>query len=195
MLGTLKKIFAFAGKRKGLLWKSLFFSMLNGIFASLQFGALYFVVDALAYGRHSYRAVWLSLGMMAFSIAGRIFASFISMNEQTVVGYGMVADKRISIGDRLRYIPMGYFNKNNIGTITGIVTTTLGDVEGAAPVALVNIIGGFFNSAVLILFCFSLTGSSELWRLSVCFPICLLQRRQPENLPLLRKSVSLHRGT
>ena len=74
------------------------------------------------------------------------------MNEQTVVGYGMVADKRISIGDRLRYIPMGYFNKNNIGTITGIVTTTLGDVEGAAPVALVNIIGGFFNSAVLILF-------------------------------------------
>lgn len=66
MLGTLKKIFAFAGKRKGLLWKSLFFSMLNGIFASLQFGALYFVVDALAYGRHSYRAVWLSLGMMAF---------------------------------------------------------------------------------------------------------------------------------
>ena len=152
MLGTLKKIFAFAGKRKSLLWKSLFFSMLNGIFASLQFGALYFVVDACVYGRHSYRAVWLSLGMMAFSIAGRIFASFFSMNEQTVVGYGMVADKRISIGDRLRYIPMGYFNKNNIGTITGIVTTTLGDVEGAAPVALVNIIGGFFNSAVLILF-------------------------------------------
>ena len=64
----------------------------------------------------------------------------------------MVADKRISIGDRLRYIPMGYFNKNNIGTITGIVTTTLGDVESSAPVALVNMIGGFFNSVVLILF-------------------------------------------
>lgn len=45
MLGTLKKIFAFAGNRKGLLKKSLFFSLLNGIFASLQFGALYFIVD------------------------------------------------------------------------------------------------------------------------------------------------------
>ena len=32
MLGTLKKIFAFAGNRKGLLKKSLFFSFLNGIF-------------------------------------------------------------------------------------------------------------------------------------------------------------------
>ncbi len=157
MLGTLKKIFAFAGKRKGLLKRSLFFSLLNGVFASLQFGALYFVVDALANDNQSYRAAWLSLGMMVLSIAGRIFASFFSMNEQTVVGYGMVADKRISIGDRLRYIPMGYFNKNNIGTITGIVTTTLGDVEGAAPVALVNMIGGFFHSIVLILFllCFN----------------------------------------
>lgn len=152
MLGTLKKIFAFAGKRKGLLKKSLFFSLLNGIFASFQFGALYFTVDAFASGNRSLTSVWLSLGMMVISIAGRIFASFFSMNEQTVVGYGMVADKRISIGDRLRYIPMGYFNKNNIGTITGIVTTTLGDVEGSAPVALVNMIGGFFNSAVLILF-------------------------------------------
>ena len=135
MLGTLKKIFAFAGNRKGLLKKSLFFSFLNGIFASFQFGALYFIVDALASDNHSLTSVWLALGMMMLSIAGRIFSSFFSMNEQTVVGYGMVADKRISIGDRLRYIPMGYFNKNNIGTITGIVTTTLGDVESSAPVA------------------------------------------------------------
>lgn len=162
MVGTLKKIFAFAGKRTGLLKRSLFFSLLNGVFASLQFGALYFVVDALANETQSYRVVWLSLGMMALSIAGRIFASFFSMNEQTAVGYGMVADKRISIGDRLRYIPMGYFNKNNIGTITGIVTTTLSDVEGAAPVALVSMIGGFFNSVVLITFllCFN-------WRLGL----------------------------
>ena len=152
MIGTLKKIFAFAGGRKNLLKKSLFFSLLNGIFASFQFGALYFIVDALVSDDHSFTSVWMSLGMMALSIAGRIFASFFSMNEQTIVGYGMVADKRISIGDRLRYIPMGYFNKNNIGTITGIVTTTLGDVESAAPVALVNMIGGFFNSVVLIVF-------------------------------------------
>lgn len=159
MLGTLKKIFAFAGDRKGLLKKSLFFSFLNGIFASFQFGALYFIVDALASDNHSLTSVWLALGMMMLSIAGRIFSSFFSMNEQTVVGYGMVADKRISIGDRLRYIPMGYFNKNNIGTITGIVTTTLGDVESSAPVALVNMIGGFFNLLFLFCSCFFLIGA------------------------------------
>ena len=71
MLGTLKKIFAFAGNQKGLLEKSLFFSFLNGIFASFQFGALYFIVDALASDNHSLTSVWLSLGMMILSVAGR----------------------------------------------------------------------------------------------------------------------------
>ena len=54
MLGTLKKIFAFAGNRKGLLKNSLFsFPFLTVIFASFQFGAPYFIVDALASDNHS----------------------------------------------------------------------------------------------------------------------------------------------
>ena len=69
MLGTLKKIFAFAGNRKGLLKKSLFFSFLNGIFASFQFGALYFIVDALASDNHSLTSVWLALGVL---VCGRL---------------------------------------------------------------------------------------------------------------------------
>ncbi|MGC4019642.1 MAG: ABC transporter ATP-binding protein [Muricomes sp.] len=152
MYGTLKKIFEFSGKRQGLLKKSLVFSFINGLFASLQFGALFFVVSAISAEDRSSLTIWLSFAMMLLSIAGRIAASYFSMNEQTVVGYGMVSDKRVAIGNRLRYIPMGYFNKNNIGNITGIVTTTLGDVESAAPMVLVAMIGGFFNSIALIFF-------------------------------------------
>ena len=63
----------------------------------------------------------------------------------------MVAEKRIHIGDRLRYIPMGYFNKNSIGNITAIVTTTLGDVENSAARVLVSVLGGFFNSVALVI--------------------------------------------
>lgn len=151
MYGTLKKIFDFAGERKGLLIKSLLFSFINGLFSSLQFAALFFVVEALATESRNDAVIRISLAVMLVSVIGRMMASCFSMNWQTVVGYGMVADKRIAIGDRIRYIPMGYFNKNNIGTITGIVTTTLGDVEGAAPVALVSIVGGFFNSVILVL--------------------------------------------
>ena len=151
MYGTLKKIFAFAGSKEGLLKKSLLFAFLSGLFAALQFAALFIVVEALVSDNRDRRFIWISLGIMAVSLVGRIITTYFSTMEQTETGYCMVAEKRIHIGDRLRYIPMGYFNKNSIGNITAIVTTTLGDVENSAARVLVTVLGGFFNSAALVI--------------------------------------------
>ena len=151
MYGTLKKIIAFAGSKEGLLKKSLLFAFLSGLFAALQFAALFIVVEALVSDNRDSRFIWISLGIMAVSLVGRIITTYFSTMEQTETGYCMVAEKRIHIGDRLRYIPMGYFNKNSIGNITAIVTTTLGDVENSAARVLVTVLGGFFNSAALVI--------------------------------------------
>ena len=142
MYGTLKKIFAFAGSKEGLLKKSLLFAFLSGLFAALQFAALFIVVEALVSDNRDSRFIWISLGIMAVSLVGRIITTYFSTMEQTETGYCMVAEKRIHIGDRLRYIPMGYFNKNSIGNITAIVTTTLGDVENSAARVLVSVLVG-----------------------------------------------------
>ena len=151
MYGTLKKIIAFAGSKEGLLKKSLLFAFLSGLFAALQFAALFIVVEALVSDNRDRRFIWISLGIMAVSLVGKIITTYFSTMEQTETGYCMVAEKRIHIGDRLRYIPMGYFNKNSIGNITAIVTTTLGDVENSAARVLVTVLGGFFNSAALVI--------------------------------------------
>ena len=151
MIETLRKIYAFAGKRQGLLKKSLFFAFLNGLFAALQFAALFVAVEALTAAAPNKNAAWVALGLMVISVLGRIVASIFSMNQQTVVGYGMVADRRITIGDRLRYIPMGYFSRNTIGQLTGVVTNTMTDIENYAPVVLVSVIGGFLNALALVL--------------------------------------------
>ena len=151
MYGTLKKIIAFAGSKEGLLKKSLLFALLSGLFVALQFAALFIVVEALVSDNRDSRFIWISLGIMAVSLVGRIITTYFSTMEQTETGYCMVAEKRIHIGDRLRYIPMGYFNKNSIGNITAIVTTTLGDVENSAARVLVTVLGGFFNSAALVI--------------------------------------------
>ena len=151
MYGTLKKIFAFAGSKKGLLKKSLLFAFLSGLFSAMQFAALFVVIGALVSDNRDGSIVWISLGIMAVSLIGRIITTYFSTMEQTETGYCMVAEKRIHIGDRLRYIPMGYFNKNSIGNITAIVTTTLGDVENSAARVLVSVLGGFFNSVALVI--------------------------------------------
>ncbi len=151
MFGTLKKIFVFAGSKRGLLKKSLMFAFLSGVFAALQFAALYLVVDGLASGSSDHSIIYKALGIMVVSVIGRIIMTYFSVMEQTETGYCMVAEKRVHIGDRLRYIPMGYFNKSSIGRLTAIVTTTLGDVENSAARALVAVLGGMFNSLAIVL--------------------------------------------
>ena len=151
MYGTLKKIFAFAGSKKRLLKKSLLFAFLSGLFSALQFAALFVVIGALVSSNRDGQFIWISLGIMGVSLIGRIITTYFSTMKQTETGYCMVAEKRIHIGDRLRYIPMGYFNKNSIGDITAIVTTTLGDVENSAARVLVSVLGGFFNSVALVI--------------------------------------------
>ena len=92
-----------------------------------------------------------ALGIMVLSIGGRIALNTFSQLQRVHAGYFMVANKRISIGNKLRSVPMGYFNKNNLGQMTAITTTTLTDVENTAPVVLVTVLGGFINSVVFAL--------------------------------------------
>ena len=149
MFGVLKKIFAFAGSRRRLLFKSMAVALVGAMFAALQFGALMLTLDMLVGG--AALNLWPVIGIMVVSIAGRAVCSYISTIDETTVGYHMVAEKRIHIGDRLRYIPMGYFNDNSLGAITAVVTTTLTDVENSASRCLVMVIGGFLNTLVLCL--------------------------------------------
>src|SRR5699024_656135 len=58
---------------------------------------------------------------------------------------------RIYIGNKLKTVPMGYFNEKSLGEITGVTTTVLDDVENTAPMVLVNILSGFINAVVFTL--------------------------------------------
>ena len=144
MFSVLKKISDFAGTRRGLLKKSMAVAFLGAVFAALQFAALMLTLDILVGGVDL--RIWPVIGVMMVSVVGRAACSYWSTNAETETGYFMVAEKRIHIGDRLRYIPMGYFNDNSLGNITAVVTTTLSDVENNAARCLVSVIGGFLNT-------------------------------------------------
>ena len=121
MYGTLKKIIAFAGSKEGLLKKSLLFALLSGLFAALQFAALFIVVEALVSDNRDSRFIWISLGIMAVSLVGRIITTYFSTMEQTETGYCMVA-KSVSTSE--------------IGCVTSrwdILTRT---VSGTLPLSL-----------------------------------------------------------
>lgn len=154
MINILRKIFAFAGKRGKNLTRSIILSFIGALFSALQFFALMVVLTAVIDGDTSMTAMWIALGIMLLSILGKAATVYFSNNSETETGFFMVADKRIYIGDRLRYIPMGYFNKNSLGNITAVVTTTLSDVENSAARSLVLIFGGLLSTASIIIMMF-----------------------------------------
>lgn len=151
MIEVLKKIWHFAGKEQKNISKSIFWGFFYAVFHMFQVGAIYYVVLALTGGDHSYQAAWTALALLLVSIAGRAAINRFTQLQQTHAGYFMVADRRIQIGDKLKRIPMGYFNDKSLGEITGITTTVLDVVETMGPVVLVSMLSGFINALVFIL--------------------------------------------
>ena len=151
MISAFKKIWNFAGKEQNNIKTSIVLALLHSVFYAMQFAAVFVVLKALTESNSSKIYALYAFGIMAVSIIGRIILNTYSQLQRVHAGYFMVANKRISIGNKLRTVPMGYFNKNNIGQMTAITTTTLTDVENTAPVVLVTVLGGFINSIVFAL--------------------------------------------
>ena len=63
----------------------------------------------------------------------------------------MAADRRIAIADRMKRVPMGYFNDNSTGQLSGVCITVVSTIENMVPMVLVNILGGLITTAVFAL--------------------------------------------
>ena len=68
---------------------------------------------------------------------GLLISSMIGMN-QTHAGYFMAANKRIELGEKIKRVPMGFFNNFSLGKLTTLATTNLTHVECVALIQRVK---------------------------------------------------------
>ncbi len=151
MLGIIRKFFAFAGKRKGKLKQGIVFALINSIFHALQIMALYVVLKGIVEGDVNAATAWSSFGIMLVSMLGCILTKHRSTMAEAEGSFSMCADKRTQIGDRMKYMPMGYFNDHSLGAITAAVTTTMEEVQDVAPRVMDKTIHGYIHAAVITL--------------------------------------------
>lgn len=187
MIGVFRKIWDFAGTEQKNIRNSILLGFVNAVFHAMQLWALFVVLSALVEGSKSKETALTALGIMLLSIAGKIVTQYVSQLQRTRAGYFMVAEKRVYIGDKLKVVPMGFFNQNSLGQLTAVATTTLSDVENAAPVVLVTSLGGFLNSLV-----FSLTIFLFDWRIGLIvaagvvlflYVVSLMEKRSRADIP------------
>lgn len=154
MIEAFRKIWHFAGNETKNINKSVAVGFLNAVLQMFQVAAIYFVVLALTKGEQGTETVWLALGCELVAVFGGAVTASLSKMLQTHAGYFMAADRRISIANRLKSVPMGFFNENSLGQVSGVCTTVVGSIESMVPMVLVNILGGLITTtvfAVLIL--------------------------------------------
>ena len=150
MIETFKKIWQFAGNERTNINKSVAVSFVNAILQMCQIGAIYLVVLALTSGAQGGKTAWLALILELVSIFGGAIASSNSKMYQTHAGYFMAADRRIAIADRMKSVPMGFFNANSLGQVSGVCTTVIGSIESMVPMILVNILSGLITTVVFV---------------------------------------------
>lgn len=148
MIEAFRKIWRFAGEERANINKSAAIKFINAVFHMLEVSAIYFIIVALTQGETGSRAAWTALAFMAVSIIGNAVTTGISKNQQTHAGYFMAANERIQIGNLLKGVPMGFFNENSLGEVTGVCTTVLGNIETMVPMVLVDIMGGLIGTVV-----------------------------------------------
>lgn len=187
MIGVFKKIWDFAGTEQKNIRNSILSGFVNAMFHAMQLWALFVVLSALVEGSKSKETAFAALGIMLLSIAGKIVTQYVSQLQRTHAGYFMVAEKRVYIGNKLKVVPMGFFNQNSLGQLTAVATTTLSDVENAAPVVLVTSLGGFLSYLV-----FSLAIFLFDWRIGLIvaagvvlflYVVSLMEKRSRADIP------------
>ena len=132
MLEILNKFFDFCGpENKKKFHRSIVLGVVMALFEALKIPAIIVMLTALLEGNMTPATIWSSLGICVVSVLGGSIVKYRSTMLQCEAGYGTAAGKRIEIAEHMRYVPMGYFNKNSLGYITSVTTNTmeqLGDV-------------------------------------------------------------------
>jgi ATP-binding cassette subfamily B protein len=151
MLGIFRKFFNFSGDQKGRFYRSLVFFFLQSVFEAVRIPAIAVVISALIEGSMTGQTVLVSLAIMVVSVVGCALTQAKSTMDQTVAGYTVCANKRVEIGERLKYMPMGYFNANNLGAIASVTTNTCEALQDVATRVILMYLQGVMTTSVICL--------------------------------------------
>ena len=152
MLSVFKKIWFFSGRERNNLTKSIVVAFFHAIFNAFQFVAIYYMIKCLFKQNVVQQDIVIALVVLIISLMGKIITQNVSQMNQTHAGYFMAANKRIELGEKIKRVPMGFFNNFSLGKLTTLATTNLTQIESWIPVLLVNVLGGFLNTFVFFYF-------------------------------------------
>ena len=152
MIQIFRRFFAFSGKEnRHKFIRSIFLGVLKAIFEAMKIPAIAVTLHGVLSSDLTVQHILLSFGIMLLSVAGNAFANYRSTMLQCEAGYGTCADKRIEIAEHLKYLPMGYFNRNSLGYITSVATNSMEALADVATRVVMMVTQGILTTIFVVL--------------------------------------------
>lgn len=153
MFHIIKQFLQLLGKNNKRDFKiSVFWNFIKSFGLGLQLFAILIVMKAISTNTLNRDVAFKAFIVMLISIVITYIAVFIGRIYDVKSSFNMCADKRRDIGDKLKYLPMGYFSKNSVGRITATATNTLDLLQNVGSMVVMNSVSGIISAAVLLTF-------------------------------------------
>lgn len=154
MLKKLKRVLG--DKDYQLLKKPFYLSLLDSTFNGFNYGVMFIVLIQLVNRQFSFKDLrTFTIVLVVVNIIRYFLTKKTSEIMQTRAAT-IMANLRIRIGDYIRNINMGFFNKNSIGMITNTVTNDLNDLESSVTSTgtemLKNLISVIYIAIFILIF-------------------------------------------
>lgn len=150
MFRVLIKFINFSGeKNKKRYIISILLGIVEAFGQALRIPAIYLVIRGVVNNRLTGDTVAFAMAILISGLLLQIISARTGKTLQTEAGYTTCAGKRMEIAEHLRYIPMGYFNENSLGTITSITTNTMEALADVATRVVMMTLNGLLESLLI----------------------------------------------
>lgn len=156
MFTMIKRIVDWTGSYKKRFYWGIVWSLLENFFIAFPLMGAAYVLNLMLQDTaglrslHTKEALWALL-FMVFCVLGRFFFSFLRAVFQESIAYEKTAEERIEIGDILKRVSLGFFDRHKTGEIAGTVTTDLSALELYAMKMTDTVIGAYLQTLAMIL--------------------------------------------
>ena len=190
MINILHKIFLFSREQRTNLWLGVIVGFFKALCGMGHVIAIAFVMKKVVEQAVTLTVIWQCLGIMAVGIIGTIICNYISTMKLTKAGYLVAANARITIGDHLKKMSMGYFNTNDLGKITSVATNSAEVINDLLTRSVMILAQGIFMSTIITVSIFYLDyRMGLLCALGIVLYFMMTAYQQKKNKSIAKKNI------
>ncbi|MGI6176350.1 MAG: ABC transporter ATP-binding protein [Christensenellales bacterium] len=152
MFKSAGRIIRWCGPFKSRFIWGCVFAFFASVFMALPImGAAYFLSLMLEGAALSAVHGLYALLFMAAMVMGRFLFSYLQATFQESILYELSENERVQIGDVLKRVSLGFFQKNRTGDLSAAVSTDLSFLEMFAMRMVTTVVNGYIGGAVMVL--------------------------------------------